>query len=678
APPPNPPQSGTTTSSNEPPADSLPAGTSQPSTSQAGPPSEAQPRSSGAANQAGLSIREADSDEVVMVGAKAADGSGAGGTDSPYRMRLALSNVGAAIEVATATDHAASLDSKERYQILHKLEREDGQVFRSLALEKINVDGVDLDLRHAKWHVRPVEQYSDSTGTGQRVTFTLEILEDDAAILRLTRTYTLPAQPGNLRHDLYSTITVENLSEFPRGVILTSVGGLGVGRMNPRRDVRSVDAGIHDGTRVNGLRKMRTQLSKHAAISLFEPSVDDPKRRLAWVATANTYFTCTIAPTDPAGTGIGDYIAKATAVDADGDTTTEDDGTVRLITRRSDIAPGETGEYHSNIYLGEKSGEAFRQVPEYSALNYYYQVSQGYGSCTFVFLVELMIWLLNGLNAILHDYGLAIIILVLIVRTLLHPITKKGQVNMVRMQQKMQELQPKIEEIKRKYANDKKRMNEEMMKLNINPAGQLLTCLPMFIQLPVWFALYISLSNNILMRHEPAFYGLFWIDDLTAADALYTFASPIHVPLFGWELPSFNLIPILLAVFMYVQQKLQPKAKPSPALSDQQRQQQEMMQKMGPLMSIMMLLIFYKMPSGLNLYIMTSSLFGIIEQHRIRKHIKEREAAGTLHKKPVDDKGSTPTKKRPGELNFFQKLQKMAEDAKAQQSQRRPKNKVRR
>jgi membrane protein insertase Oxa1/YidC/SpoIIIJ len=92
----------------------------------------------------------------------------------------------------------------------------------------------------------------------------------------------------------------------------------------------------------------------------------------------------------------------------------------------------------------------------------------------------------------------------------------------------------------------------------------------------------------------------------------------------------------------------------------------------------MMLLIFYKMPSGLNLYIMSSSLFGIIEQHRIRKHIKQREAAGTLHKEPAKAKPDTPQRKRSGELNFFQKLQKMAEDAKKQQAQRKPRNKVRR
>jgi len=624
----------------------------------------------------------ADAEQTVSLGAAVATTSEEEASANPYRMHLTLSNVGASIESSTMTNHAATLNSDERYELLRKLERDNGRVLRSLAIEKINLDGINLHVRDTKWHVGPVEPYENDNGvTGEHVSFWVEIRQGDTPLLKLTRTFTLPAQQRDLRrHDLYSNIAVENRSGQPHEVILTYLGGLGIGRINPRMDDRLVDAGIHDGTRVSGLRKERAKLTKSAtgSIPLYEPSPEQPQAQLAWAATANTYFTCTIAPTTPAGSGIGGYINKAFAVDADGDVATEDDATVRFFTHAATIAPGVTHEYRANIYLGEKNGDAFSAVSEYSDLNYYYQVSQGYGWCTFIFLVELMIWLLNGLFWLVRDFGVAIIILVLIVRTLLHPITKKGQVNMVKMQSRMQEIQPKIEEIKRKYANDKARMNQEMMKLNINPAGQLLTCLPMLIQMPIWIALYISLSNNILMRHEGALYGLTWIHDLTASDALYTFGSPIHVPLFGWELPAFNLLPILLAIFMYLQQKLQPKPKPNPSASDQQRQQQEMMQKMGPMMSIMMLLIFYKMPSGLNLYIMTSSLFGIIEQHRIRKHIKEREAAGTLHKEPVKDKPDTKQRNGPGKLNFFQKLQKMAEDAKAQQSKGRSKDKARR
>ena len=259
---------------------------------------------------------------------------------------------------------------------------------------------------------------------------------------------------------------------------------------------------------------------------------------------------------------------------------------------------------------------------------------------------------------------------------MLHPITKKGQVNMVRMQHRMGELAPKIEEIKKKFANDKVRLNQEMMKLNINPAGQLMTCLPMFIQMPIWVALFLSLSNNILMRHQPLHFT--WIKDLTAPDALYPFVAPLTIPIFGWRVASFNLLPLLVSVFMYLQQKTQPKPPPNPNLSAEQRQQQEMMQKMMPMMSIMMLFIFYSMPSGLNLSIMVSSLFGWLEQMRIRKHIKEHEAAGTLHAPPrkPDDDYVIGRPRKPGKPSFIERIQKMAADA--QKSQRTQRAKPRR
>ena len=197
------------------------------------------------------------------------------------------------------------------------------------------------------------------------------------------------------------------------------------------------------------------------------------------------------------------------------------------------MQPGGTLTYPADVYIGEKDGRTFKSEPDYFSRNYYYQISQGFGSCTFTFLVELMIWLLNSLYSIIPDYGLAIIIMVMIVRTLLHPITKKGQVNMVRMQQQMGEFAPKIEDIKKKFANDKARIQQETMKLyrehGINPAGQFLTCMPMVIQMPIWFALFLSLSNNIGMRHQPV--NFTWINDLTAPDAMFEFSSPL--PLIG-------------------------------------------------------------------------------------------------------------------------------------------------
>ena len=115
--------------------------------------------------------------------------------------------------------------------------------------------------------------------------------------------------------------------------------------------------------------------------------------------------------------------------------------------------------------------------------------------------------------------------------------------------------------------------------------------------------------------------------------------------------------------------KTQPRPKPNPNQSDQQRQQQEMMQKMMPMMSVMMLFIFYNMPAGLNLYIMCSSLFGWLEQRRIRAHIKEQEAAGTLHKPAPKRKDPADGPHKP---SWVERLQKAAEQAQKSQATKRP------
>ena len=169
-----------------------------------------------------------------------------------------------------------------------------------------------------------------------------------------------------------------------------------------------------------------------------------------------------------------------------------------------------------------------------------------------------------------------------------------------------------------------------MQEEGINPAMQMMNCIPMFIQMPIWIALYTSLSYNIDMRHEKF---VFWIKDLTAPDALvHLFDSPgVHIPLLGsitGPITSLNVLPLLLAVAMFVQQKTMPKTPPpasgqSGAAADQAAQ----MQKMMPFMSVMFAIFMYNMPSGLTLYIMSSTFFGTLEQLHIRKHIKQLKEA---------------------------------------------------
>jgi YidC/Oxa1 family membrane protein insertase len=300
-----------------------------------------------------------------------------------------------------------------------------------------------------------------------------------------------------------------------------------------------------------------------------------------------------------------------------------------------------------NLFAGPKLPELFddarlalpngaTDVPLYAQLNYHGSIDLGSccGFCGTAWLSMKMIWLLNKFYLVTHNYGVAIMILVVLVRLALHPLTKKGQVSM----SKMQKLQPQMAKIKEQYKADKAKLNEEMMKLYKTGGGSpFLGFLPMLLQMPIWIALWSGLTAAVQLRH--AAFLPFWITDLAAPDALVRFGGqPYWIPLlsqFGMgPVSSFNLLPILFGVSMILQQKFMPGATgmaggtgaPADAQAKTQRQ-------MMYFMNIFFLVLFYNAPSGLTLYMMTSNFAALGEQYFIRKHIRQREedeAAGAV------------------------------------------------
>jgi YidC/Oxa1 family membrane protein insertase len=149
----------------------------------------------------------------------------------------------------------------------------------------------------------------------------------------------------------------------------------------------------------------------------------------------------------------------------------------------------------------------------------------------------------------------------------------------------------------------------------------MLGCLPMLLQMPIWIALWTGIQAAVELRHA-AFLPV-WITDLAAPDALVSFSGSVEVPLLGGligPIASLNLLPLLLTVAFFLQQKFSPTS--AAAGTDQQAATQKQMMYMMP---AMMLLFFYNAPSGLTLYIMTSSAVGVVEQYFIRRHLQHRE-----------------------------------------------------
>ncbi len=604
-------------------------------------------------------------------------GSAEGGKESPYRMELELSEQGAAIRSALLSDFAQEVKDKDgSYLLLEPVEIESGKELLSLSLEKLTVDNQEIDLSGVTWEGSKQEHSGSQT-----VTFTTALNNPDGQpALALSVEYRLQNQPSaSNRHDLDLLLSITNRDDNPRSVVASLRGPIGGQRIDQRVDDRAISvANYAEG--VVQTTELFNAVSKEGLILFDNGGGQNP---YWWTAVSNRFFTCLITPLDSENKEGSDNIAAIEAVDLDGRPETDNDITVRLVSRQRMIAAGETTTFPFSCYLGPLDRVAFAESgnADYVTRNYNLLITRNYSFCTFAWLTEFMLSLLGWLSHIPpYNHGVAIVILVLMVRTLLHPLTKRGQVNMMKMQKQMGSLAPKMEEIKKRLANDKVKQQQETQKLyqteGINPAGQIFTCLPMFLQMPIWVALYTGLSNNIGMRHEPF---CLWIRDLTAPDQLIAFSQSYSIPLLSsimGPVHALNILPILWAVAMYAQQKMMPKPKPPEGKSSAQTDQAAQMQKMMPFMSIFFALLFYNAPSGLTLYIMASTVFGTVEQFLIRKHIKELEDKGGFERKkspaPTGPRGPLWLRRiRQGMADRFQEAQRQADQAQQQQRKKK-------
>lgn len=213
-----------------------------------------------------------------------------------------------------------------------------------------------------------------------------------------------------------------------------------------------------------------------------------------------------------------------------------------------------------------------------------------------------LVWVLNFFNNLIPNYGVAIILLTILVRLLFWPLTHKSTVGM----KKMQEIQPKMKEIQAKYKDNPQRLQQETWALyreaKVNPMS---SCLPMLIQIPVFIALFNVLRSAVELRYAP----FLWIGDLSEPEGLFASWFP-----FG----GLNILPILMAVSTGLQSAFTPSAG--------DKNQQRMMMVFMPLM---MLFMFYSFPSALSLYWFLSNLFSIVQMWVIRRQTaaKSKDAA---------------------------------------------------
>jgi len=252
------------------------------------------------------------------------------------------------------------------------------------------------------------------------------------------------------------------------------------------------------------------------------------------------------------------------------------------------------------FFAGPKSTK-LTDRQEYS--EFYSLIEDGYGN--FKWINTSLIWILQFFYSFFSNWGVSIIFMTLVVKIMLFPFNRMQQVSMHSYGEKMKKLKPKLDEVKKKYKNNKKKFNEAQMKLmkeeGVRPP--LMGCMLMFVQFPIFIGLFQILRQFFELRHSP-FVG--WVKDLSQADAL---PLPFSLPFLG---DTLNVLPILMTVAFYYQQKMMPK----PTGGDAQAEQ---MQKIMRFMPIIFGVMFYGYASGLSLYWMTSNLISIMEYRFIRK-----------------------------------------------------------
>ncbi len=512
--------------------------------------------------------------------------------------------------------------------------------------------------------------------------------DGETPVLRITRKYTLPQ--GDLGYELRCVTTFTDLRQDKDAEPLkiewkqnaqTDIPIDTTRYMGDRRLVTAAYFSSKDPNRVRAYikdaRNARSEVIDDQLPVFPDPDVPEAEA-LTWVAFDNRYFSLIthmpvdgdpdltpgdIPPLSDTYTLEAETLGEAT-LDA------ERRGLMISLTSRSfTLSPGKSESFELALFAGPRHPELFNAQP-YAAMQFdeliVYEL--GCAFCTFQWLAKGLLWFLNFFHDIVFDWSFAIIILVIFVRICLHPITKKSQISMTKMSKQMAALQPELEKLKKKYSEDPKKLQQEQMKLyrekNINPAG-MLGCLPMFLQTPIWIALYAMLYYAIDLRHEGAFWGVVqsissnwaFLADLSRPDRLVVFSEepkPISLLLLQFDYSSLNILPLAWGVLMYFNQKLMAQ----PATTDQARQTQMIMR----IMTLFFPVLLYSAPSGLMLYITASSIAGMLDSYMVRRHIKKEEEAGTLFApKEPRGRGGKDDDGKPKKEGFFARMQKELE-----------------
>ena len=483
-------------------------------------------------------------------------------------------------EAPAPVDAAARLESEERYALQnerfvarftnlntamtslrvkgHRYRDEEGEPYELVTTDKERylplapeLSGVDIP---------PTARWTVSEATDERLRF--EWKGDGVSV---SRTWEIVESP----YQLLSAIEVRNETDASRSI------GLGItsGHYVRREDEKGGFLARPSPALSHGICQHADDTIREDREGLLSEDESRPLQPHSWgpgidfVALTNVYFAIISAPAE----GSAERCDLLTT--NRGGTVDDPDGSLfesRLAYAPQQVAPGGSITFRTAVYAGPKDHDALEAFG-HRATNV---IDLGW----FSFIARGMSWLLRAIYGFVGNWGVAIILLTLLVRVLLLPFVIPQFKNMA----KQRALKPEIDKINELYKDDREKKGAAMMELwrkhKVNPLGG---CLPVLLQMPIFFALYQTLSTSIELYHAPF---VWWWTDLSSPDPYY-------------------VLPILLGALMFIQQKLTP-------VQMDPTQAKVMLYAMPLMMTFFMLLL----PTGLCLYMVTSSAVGITQQ----------------------------------------------------------------
>lgn len=591
-------------------------------------------------------------------------------SDPDFALLLQLDALGASVASVTLNDYRAEVGSNERYRMAEPYPGVG--VSGSFQTRQLTVNGKPAMLGEVPWTLE--------TSSATHATFAVDLFDDQARLATVRKTFRIVSrgeggEEGPRGLSVVINQSIQNHSDAPLQVqTLLNGPTLPPAELDYGAD-RQVVAGFFDGSRIAAEGHAIESMSDSSrSVELLTNGDGEP---VLWFGTGSTYFAAIVWPQLAEGQNVPTLFEKITAtlLNPGEKRSWHRQVETQLLTKPREIGPGGTLDLPLNVFFGPRKREilanGFYGAPSLR-LDKVLVISSGPCSiCVFPSLIDGLVFLLRGFHFILRDWGLAIIALVGVVRLLLHPITRKSQLSMM----KMSKLGPEIERLKKKYGDNKEELSRAMMQFYRETGfSPLMGCLPMLLQMPIWIALWNALHTTFELRHASFLWGLTWIDNLAAPDHLIYFGRENAVSIFILYISGLNVLPLLLAVIFYLQMKLQPKPV---TMTPEQAQQQKIMMWMMPILFPLML---YSQPSGLNLYILVSTAIGIIESKAIRKHAERIEALQSAGAVIVDaplakdtrrPRGSEPSKKG-GLAGWLANLQEKAEQMRREAEKQKP------